>query len=124
MDIAEFGLGLVGGALECGGVGNIHLDRAGADVEGGEFAARDLELRLFDIGEHDIDAVARQRPADAKADAVGSPRDKGGLAREIHHERPERIAGRAIFSDKASKPSIIRPKRRSTSGWRSAWVKT
>jgi len=35
MDVAEFGLGFVSRLLKRGGVGNIHLDRAGADVERG-----------------------------------------------------------------------------------------
>ena len=87
MDIAECGLGFIRRALEHRGVGNVHHDGVGAHVEGGEFAAGGLELRLLDIGEHDIDAVARQRPADAEPDAVGRAGDEGGLAGKIHHRR-------------------------------------
>jgi hypothetical protein len=85
MDVAEFGLRLVGGAFEHGGVGNIDHDGAGSYVVGGEFVARDIELRLLDVGEHDVDAVARQRPADAKADTIGGTGHESRLAGEIHH---------------------------------------
>ena len=128
MDIAEFGLGLVRRALKGGRVGNIHFDRAGANVEGGKLAARDLELPPFDVGEHDVDAAARQRPANAEADSVGGTGDEGGLAGELHYISPDRTAsGRdcsEVSSARASKPCIINSKRRWTSVRRSACVKT
>jgi hypothetical protein len=92
MDIAEFGLGFVRCPFEGCRVGNVNLHRAGADVERRELAAGDLELRFFDVGEDDVDPVARQGPANAEADAIGGTGDEGGLAGEVHHDRPDRTA--------------------------------
>src|SRR3982074_2722298 len=109
--MAEFRLGFVSRALERGRVGNIHLYRVGADIERGELAARDLKLCPLDVGEHDIDAVVRQCPANAEADAIGRTRDKGGLAGEVHYDRPERTARGCDWSEgsstHAAKPSTI-----------------
>jgi hypothetical protein len=85
MDITEFGFRLIGSAFEGRSVGNVDLDRAGADVESGELAAAEFQLRLLDIRQYDVNAVACQRPTDAKPDAVGSAGHECGLAGKIFH---------------------------------------
>ena len=128
MDIAEFGLGLVRSALKLRRVGHVNLYRPCANVEGGQLAARGLDPLSLDVGEHDVDAAARQRPANAEADSIGGPGDEGGLAGKLHYSRPDRTASRRdcseVSSARASKPCIINSKRRWTSVRRSACVKT
>ena len=87
MDIAEFSLGLIGRALERRQIGDVDLDRVGANIEGGQFLSRDLKPCLLDVREHDVDAVARQGTANAQADPVGGAGDKRGLAGKLHHRR-------------------------------------
>src|SRR5665213_3750329 len=121
MHLAEFRLRLIGGALVGSRVGNVDFERVGADVEAGKLGPRDLELRLFDVGEHDIDAVARQRPADAEPDAIGGAGDERRLAGEVHDDGPAGSAA-PVAASSASNPAIIAAKRCAMSPRRSLWV--
>ena len=84
MDVAELGLRLVGGSLEGVGIRHVDLHRACADVEGRKLVARLLQRRLLDIGQHEVDAIPRQCPADAEPDPVGGAGDERRLAGKFH----------------------------------------
>jgi len=63
------------------------VDEANAAIGVAIAALQDqaVQLRLLDIGQHDVNAVACQRPTDAKPDAVGSTGHECCLSGKIPH---------------------------------------
>ena len=85
MDLAEFGFHRIGSTYDSFGIRHIERVGDGAHAQCGDFRARPLKCIGLDVGQCDVCAGTRERPADAKANAVRRTRDKGDPAADVLH---------------------------------------
>jgi len=88
--LAERRLHRIGRARDGTGVRHVQRQRDRAHAHGGDFRPRAFQRLRLDVGQRDVRAGARQRPADAQADAVCRARNECGLASDVLHVEPPR----------------------------------